>query len=100
MRLKRIVAPVLVGLCAAAAFAPPANCAPDVVPCPGPWVVNGDGCNSGCPPTYPNDGCCQYTEYRVNCDDGPDQFFRTRQCFLLKSCSDPINPKSYFCNNL
>jgi hypothetical protein len=100
MRIKRLLMLVVVGVIASATLSWAVDCVNDPVPCEGPEVLNGWGCGSGCPPTFPNDGCCSYQEFRVNCDEGPDQFYRKRSCAMLATCSAPMFPKALQCTHL
>lgn len=95
MKLRHYLGMVPVGVLMSMALSVPA-CDDDPVPCTGPQTVNGDGCGSGCPPVAP-EGCCAYIEYRVNCDVGPDQFYRTRDCSELSHCVALVIPKKYAC---
>jgi hypothetical protein len=98
MKKKLYLAMVPVGALASLAFANPVYCVSEMTPCFGDQTVNGHGCSTGCPPM--SGGCCAYTEYRVDCEDGPDQFYRTRTCYEVRHCTWIVIPKQYECTVL
>jgi hypothetical protein len=100
MKLIKLVTLSVVGIACAASLAWATDCVTDPVPCQGSQTVNGNGCSTGCPPANPNLGCCAYVEYRVNCDEGPDQYYRTRTCSLVQNCSTLVIPKLFLCTHL
>ena len=100
MKLKRLMLLALVGVGCACSVAFAVDCVDDVVPCQGSQTVNGYGCSTGCPPANPNLGCCSYIDYRINCDQGPDQYYKTRTCSLVQNCHSIVVPKQYQCTHL
>lgn len=100
MKLKRISLLALVGLVCSVGISLAEDCIMEPVPCVGPETLNGWGCQTGCPPSNPNLGCCSYTEYRVDCEEGPDKFYRTHQCYLPQNCASVVIPKKYQCTHL
>lgn len=98
MKIKKYLVTVPIGLALSIATSFAVQpCTSDPVPCAGPQTINGYGCSTGCPPTYPDDGCCAYTQYRVNCNSGPDQFYVVRGCEMVHTCGDPIGSKNFHC---
>lgn len=89
MKISKYLAMVPLGLAAAYAYAQALPCVSEVVPCEGPQIENGWGCSTGCPPI--DEGCCQYTQWRVNCYEGPDQFYTTRHCWEPLKCKTFAN---------
>ncbi len=100
MKAKRISLLIGLGLALSATVSWAVDCVNDPVPCEGPEVLNGWGCSTGCPPSNPNVGCCLYEEFRVNCDEGPDQFYRKRTCFAASNCGPIVIPKKLQCTHL
>ena len=97
MKIKHYLSMVPVGVLASIAMSIP-TCASQLPPCSGSQTVNGTGCNTGCPPF--SSGCCAYTEFRVNCDEGPDQFYRERICYEIRTCQWLVIPKQFECSAL
>jgi hypothetical protein len=100
MKLKRLAILGVAGIVCAGSLSFAEDCVNEPVPCIGSETINGYGCQTGCPPSNPNLGCCSYVEYRVNCDVGPDQWYRTHACSLPSNCGDPVIPKIYRCTHL
>jgi hypothetical protein len=98
MKLRKYLAMVPLGVVASIAYAQTMNCTTQIVPCSGPEVLTGWGCSSGCPPS--SQGCCAYSLYRVNCDEGPDQWYEVRNCFEVRHCAVIVIPKQYECTVL
>jgi hypothetical protein len=99
MRILRYLAMVPLGIVASYGVAQSTNgCASEVVPCEGSQTVNGYGCSDGCPPF--SGGCCEYTTYRVNCNEGPDQFYTVRNCWEVKHCDYIVIEKVFQCTVL
>jgi hypothetical protein len=97
MKLKTYLAMMPLGIVSAIAFAQ-VPCVSEAVPCEGSQAVHGFGCSTGCPPY--SGGCCEYTTYRVNCDEGPDQYYTVRTCWEVKNCKPIVMPRKYECTVL
>ena len=100
MKLKRLLMLAVVGVVCSAAVTWAEDCILEPVPCLGTQTLNGYGCQTGCPPANPTTGCCSYVEYRVNCDEGPDQFYRTHICSLVQHCGSVVIPLKKQCTHL
>lgn len=98
MKLRNYLAMVPLGIVASIAYSQQVNCVTDAVPCTGPEWPLGWGCSTGCPPVI--QGCCEYTTMRVNCDEGPDQFYNIRTCWEVRHCASIVIPRKYECTVL
>jgi hypothetical protein len=97
MKLKTYLAMVPLGIVSAIAVAQ-VPCASEAVPCQGSEWPFSWGCSTGCPPY--SGGCCEYTTYRVNCDEGPDQYYTIRTCWEVRNCKAIVIPRKYECTVL
>lgn len=98
--MKKLLLLVALGVACSAAVTWADDCVIDPVPCFGSQTINGWGCSTNCPPIHPTTGCCNYVEYRVNCDFGPDQFYRERNCYTTQKCNDPVIPRTFKCTHI